>query len=41
MQTKISDIIKGLNKILTGLYNYYKISFNLKWLVEIHDYVKK
>ncbi len=38
IQTKPIDIIKGLNKMLVGLYNYYGISFNFKWLVEIYEY---
>mgnify|MGYP004647139251 FL=1 len=35
---KITDIIAHLNKVLIGYYNYYGISFNFNWLVEIYDY---
>lgn len=31
--TKPKDLVKQLNKILTGYYNYYGISFNFNWLV--------
>lgn len=36
--TKPKDLIKQLNRILTGYYNYYGISFNYDWLVEIYQY---
>lgn len=39
IQTKSIDLIKGLNRILIGLYNYYGISFNFKWLEEINQFV--
>lgn len=35
---KPKDLIKQLNRILTGYYNYYGISFNFEWLVEIYQY---
>lgn len=38
LYTKPKDLIKALNRVLTGLYNYYGISFNLKWLEEIYVY---
>ena len=34
---KPRDIIKGLNRILIGYYNYYGISFN-RWIYKIYDY---
>ena len=36
--TKPKDLVKPLNRILTGYYNYYGISFNFYWLVEIYNY---
>lgn len=36
--TKPKDLVKQLNRILTGYYNYYGISFNFNWLVEIYNY---
>lgn len=38
LHTKPRDLIKALNRILIGLYNYYGISFNLEWLEEIYQY---
>ena len=35
---KPKDLIKQLNRILTGYYNYYGISFNTSWLKEIYQY---
>lgn len=35
---KPKDLIKQLNRKLTGYYNYYGISFNFKWLEEIYYY---
>ena len=35
---KPKDLIKSINRILTGYYNYYGISFNMRWLKEIYDY---
>lgn len=35
---KPKDLIKQLNRILTGYYNYYGISFNFNWLLEIYKY---
>lgn len=37
---KPKEIIKHLNKVLIGYYNYYGISFNFHWLTEIYNYVK-
>lgn len=37
-QTKAKDLIKALNRKLIGYYNYYGISFNFDWLVEIYSY---
>ncbi len=39
--TKPKDLIKMLNKKLTGLYNYYGISGNFLWLKRIFNYVKR
>ncbi len=39
--TKPKAIIKHLNRVLTGYYNYYGISFNHLWLKEIYQYVVK
>lgn len=36
--TKPKDMIKALNRKLIGYYNYYGISFNFDWLVEIYRY---
>lgn len=38
--TKPKDLIKALNRILIGYYNYYGISFNFDWLNEIYKYTK-
>lgn len=38
---KPKDLIKQLNRKLIGYYNYYGISFNFKWLVEIYYYTLK
>lgn len=35
---KPKDLIKQLNRKLTGYYNYYGISFNFEWLEEIYYY---
>jgi len=35
---KPKDIIKRLNKILIGYYNYYGVSFNMPWLQAIYKY---
>jgi len=32
-------LIKHLNRVLIGYYNYYGISFNVKWLQDIYCYV--
>lgn len=37
--TKPEDLIKSLNKKLIGLYNYYGISGNFKWLNNIYNFV--
>lgn len=39
--TKPEDLIKQLNKKLTGLYNYYGISGNFRWLSNIYNFVIK
>lgn len=38
-EAKSKDLIKALNRRLTGYYNYYGISFNINWLYEIYMYV--
>lgn len=38
IDTKPKDLIKALNRRLIGYYNYYGISFNMKWLREIYNY---
>lgn len=38
---KPKAIIKGINRRLIGYDNYYGISFNYKWLKEIHDYAER
>ena len=35
---KPKDLIKQLNRILTGYYNYYGISLNFNWIKEIYQY---
>lgn len=39
--TKPKDLIKQLNKKLIGLYNYYGISGNFKWLNNLYNFVIK
>lgn len=39
--TKPKDLIKQLNKKLMGLYNYFGISGNYLWLINIYDFVKR
>ena len=34
------ELIKQLNKKLIGLYNYYGISGNFQWLINIYNFVK-
>jgi group II intron reverse transcriptase/maturase len=36
--TKPKALIKHINKMLIGYYNYYGISFNFNWLKEIYNY---
>lgn len=38
---KTKDLIKQLNKKLIGLYNYYGISGNFKWLDNIYKFVTR
>lgn len=38
INSKPKDIIKMLNRILVGYYNYYGISFNQRWLWKIYNY---
>ena len=33
------ELIKQLNLKLTGIYNYYGISGNIKWLIKIYYFV--
>lgn len=37
-RTKPKDLIKILNRILVGYFNYYGISFNYNWLLGIYQY---
>lgn len=37
--TNPKDLIKQLNKKLMGLYNYYGISGNFKWLNNIYNFI--
>ena len=37
--TKISDLIKQINRKLVGMYNYYGISGNYKWMSNLYNYV--
>lgn len=39
--TKPKYLIKQLNKKLTGLYNYYGISGNFRWLNNLYNFVTK
>lgn len=39
--TQPEDLIKQLNKKLIGLYNYYGISGNFRWLNNIYNFVKR
>lgn len=39
--TKPKDLIEQLNKKLIGLYNYFGISGNYRWLANLYNYVKK
>lgn len=39
--TKPKDLIKQLNKKLIGLYNYYGISGNFRWLNNLYNFVIK
>lgn len=39
--TKPKDLIKQLNKKMIGLYNYYGISGNCKWLYNIYYFVNR
>lgn len=39
--SKPKDLIKMLNRVLVGYYNYYGISFNYPWLNEIYRYTKE
>lgn len=39
--TKPKDLIKQLNKKLIGLYNYFGISGNYIWLINIYNFAKR
>lgn len=36
---KITDLIKQINRKLVGMYNYYGISGNYKWMLNLYNYV--
>lgn len=39
--TKPKDLIKQMNKKLIGIYNYYGISGNYLWMINLYKYVCK